>query len=278
VCPGGAYRYTSPAEAHLPAMYFHKHGFNAFVLAYSVNVLNDKPLHDQPMHDLSRAIRFLRKNSSIYHINPDQIVVLGFSAAGHMCASLGVHHADVSDPDPAYDALSNQPDLLLLGYPVITMGPLTHEGTRDALLGKEADEQEKNYYSLETQVTGDMPPVFLFHTITDASVPVENSMMFARALKEHQIPFALLLFSHGPHGLSVADDDWAHGRFPNDTFDQLTAVREHLRQEKMTAKNRQSLTYLDGVIRKDRSHREAVKEVSVWPDLALSFIREQFSD
>jgi hypothetical protein len=122
-----------------------------------------------------------------------------------------------------------------------------------------------------------MAPVFLFHTVTDEAVPVENSLLFVKALKAHHVPFALHLFSHGQHGLSAANEDWAHGHYPNDTFDALLSVKEILKKKEQGRKVQQETAYLDSIINKDRSQRTANHEVSAWMDLAMEFAKEQLS-
>ena len=99
VVPGGGYRLVSPSEAHLVAMEFYQAGYNVFVLEYTVNPLDEAPLKLQPLKDISRAMRMIRFRAEQLHILSDQIVVCGFSAGGHLCASLCVHGADIEDPD-----------------------------------------------------------------------------------------------------------------------------------------------------------------------------------
>ena len=228
VIPGGGYEFVSSREGELVAEKFVTLGYNCFVLTYSMNLLALTPLKMQPLNDAARAIRTIRKNAGSWHVDPDKTAVLGFSAGGHLAASLTLHHKDAEERDPAYAGISARPDAAVLCYPVITTGEFAHMGTVKALLGfnhetLEADRcvfgkpmpgcetpaDEMRYASLETQVTKDTPPVFLWHTLTDASVPVENSMLMAAALRKCGIPFAMHLFSHGKHGLSLGDEAWA---------------------------------------------------------------------
>ena len=134
VVPGGAYRNASPSEGHLPAEEFYRAGYNVFVLAYTVNLL-DEPLKLQPLNDISRAVRMIRKNADTYSVDPEQIALCGFSAGGHLCASLCVHFGDIADQDPEYQAVSNRPDAAILSYPVITSGEYAHRDSMTALLG-----------------------------------------------------------------------------------------------------------------------------------------------
>lgn len=213
VVPGGAYCFVSPSEGELVAKKFYEFGYNAFVLTYTVNVLCDTPLNNQPMKDLSRAIRYLRKNCECLQIDPNKVAICGFSAGGHLCGSVCVHHGDIGDENPKYNNISNKPNAAILSYPVITAGEYAHQGSFDALLGFYATAEEKEYYSLEKQVNEDVPPCFLWQTVTDETVPVENSYLFAQALKEKKIPFAHHIFSEGRHGLSTADEAFGKCEF-----------------------------------------------------------------
>ena len=175
IAPGGAYRETSPSEAHLPAMEFYQAGYNVFVLEYTVNQLDEAPLKLQPLNDISRTIRMIRFRAEEYHIRPDQVTICGFSAGAHLCGSLCVHNKDVEDPEEAYQNISNRPDAAILSYPVITSGKYAHRDSFVALFGKEPSEQELDYMSLENHVTKDTPPCFLWQTVTDQTVPVEDA-------------------------------------------------------------------------------------------------------
>ena len=210
VAPGGAYRYASPYEGNLPALEFYRAGYNVFVLAYTVNHLDelDAPLGMQPLQDISRAVRVIRAHSAQCKIDPLKIAVCGFSAGGHLCASLCVHYEDIKDPDPEYGEVSNRPDAAVLCYPVITSGEYANRESFRALLGADPDEKDLEYMSLEKHVTEDTPPCFLWQTATDASVPVENSYLFAGACRKAGVPYAHHVFSDGVHGMSVATPEW----------------------------------------------------------------------
>ena len=210
VVPGGAYRYASPYEGNLPALEFYRAGYNVFVLVYTVNQLEEleAPLGRQPLRDISRAVRIIRAHSARCHVDPQKIAVCGFSAGGHLCASLCVHYGDIKDPDPEYGEVSNRPDAAVLCYPVITSGEYANRESFRALLGADPDEKDLEYMSLEKHVTEDTPPCFLWQTATDASVPVENSYLFAGACRKAGVPYAHHVFSDGVHGMSVATPEW----------------------------------------------------------------------
>ena len=164
VVPGGGYRLVSPSEAHLVATEFYQAGYNVFVLEYTVNPLDEAPLKLQPLKDISRAMRMIRFRAEQLHILSDQIVVCGFSAGGHLCASLCVHGADIEDPDEKYQKFSNKPDAAVLSYPVITSGKYAHRDSFVALLGKNSTKKELEYMSIEKYVTKEIPPCFIWQT------------------------------------------------------------------------------------------------------------------
>ena len=149
VVPGGGYRLVSPSEAHLVAMEFYQAGYNVFVLEYTVNPLDEAPLKLQPLNDISRAMRMIRFRAEQLHVLSDRIVVCGFSAGGHLCASLCVHGKDIKDPDEKYQKFSNRPDAAVLSYPVITSGKYAHRDSFVALFGKNPTNKVLEYMSIE---------------------------------------------------------------------------------------------------------------------------------
>ena len=203
ILPGGGYCVCAPHEGEHVAIEFYNRGLNTFVLTYSTDITMSVPLKHQPLNDISRAVRLLRKNAKEYHISGRNLIVCGFSASGHLCASLITHYMDVIDIDPEYDRISNRPDAAILSYPVITSGEFTHGSSIEALLGKDASDDELDYFSLEKHVTADTPPCFLWQTQTDELVPVENSYLFALALRKAGVPFAHYVFPTGMHGLGT---------------------------------------------------------------------------
>ncbi len=231
VVPGGAYSFASIREGQPVAERFYGMGYNAFVLTYTCNPLRMEPLRLQPLRDLARAVRLLRKEADRLEIDPDRIAVCGFSAGGHLTASLAVHGRDAYEDNPVYRDYSCRPDALVLSYPVITAEPgLTHADSIKALLGYNRPEEdaaaavisrkgalpgcrtpedEMRYMSLETQVCPDTPPVYIWHTLPDDSVPVENTFRFEQVLREKGVLHSMHIYSHGVHGLSLADQAWA---------------------------------------------------------------------
>lgn len=204
LCPGGGYEWLSPREAQPVADAFAANGWQPWVLSYTVAGPEVTP-GDRPLRQLAWAVAQVRRQQA----DGLPVVVCGFSAGGHLAASLAVHWRDAAGW--AAPGHSGRPDGVVLGYPVITAGPYAHRPSLEALLGKEpqgagrADwARQAAYFSLERHVTADTPPVFLWHTAADELVPVQNSLLFAQALAEKKIPFELHIYPQGVHGLSLA--------------------------------------------------------------------------
>ena len=216
ICPGGAYAFTSPREAEPIAMQFNAAGFHAFVLYYSVAPKR----HPQPLMDLSRAMCILRHHANEWSLDSDKIAVCGFSAGGHLAASLGVHwNKSYLEGVSGIQAGMNCPNALILSYPVITSGQYAHVGSMQNLLGdKVSDPHLLKEASLELHIHGGTPPTFLWHTFNDDAVPLENTLLFAQGLRKNNIPFELHVYPDGPHGLSLANeetDDSNMGSYPH---------------------------------------------------------------
>lgn len=201
ICPGGGYGYTSEREAEPIALQFNAAGFHAFVLYYSVAPRK----HPQPLLDVSRAMCLIREKADVWNIEPDKLAVCGFSAGGHLAASLGVHWDKpyLKNADGIIPGM-NRPNACILCYPVITSGEFAHRGSFNNLLGETASPEMLFEMSLEHHITDKMPPAFIWHTFEDTSVPVENSLFFAEGMRKNNIPFELHIFPKGHHGLSLA--------------------------------------------------------------------------
>ena len=201
ICPGGGYGFTSDREAEPIAMQVMAMGYQAVVLRYSVA----PERYPKQLLQLGSLMKHLKENAKEYHIDPDLIFVMGFSAGGHLAASYGVVW-DKEEPWNQIDARSKElrPAGLILCYPVITSGEYAHEGSFLNLLGDRYEEL-KDMMSLEHQVTKHTPPAFIWHTITDNLVPVENSMMFCSALQIAGVNAELHIYPVGAHGLALAN-------------------------------------------------------------------------
>lgn len=206
VCPGGAYRFTSDREGEAIAIQLNAMGLNAALLRYSCAPVR----HPEPICQAAGAMAYLRENSRKFAINPDKLYLMGFSAGGHLAASLGVfwHRRELAELIGKSSELF-RPDRLILCYPVITSGIFTHQESLENLTGGTCREKPQLWaqLSLETQVSEKTPPTFLWHTVEDNTVPVENSMLFASALRRNGVPFELHLYQKGLHGLSLGTEE-----------------------------------------------------------------------
>ncbi len=204
VVPGGGYQFVSPTEAYIVAMPFYEKGYQVYVLTYSINtMLKFENLGFQPLKDVSRAICQIRKRSE--EDKTDRVAIIGFSAGGHLAASLAVHYDMDGIKATCDEGLLNRPDATILCYPVISTGEYAHKGSFDALIGENPKEDMLEIMSLEKHVTKHTPPIFLWHTMDDDCVPVENSILFAKACKKNEVPCELHIYPQGEHGLSVAN-------------------------------------------------------------------------
>ena len=196
ILPGGGYSHTSPRESEAVALRFAAAGCHAFVLDYSV-APNRYPI---ALQEAVLAMRYLREHSGQWGLGG--VAAMGFSAGGHLCGCLGT----LFDSDEALrvsGGVTVRPEALVLCYPVAVSHGRTHEGSFENLTG--GDEALRQKLSLDKLVRADMPPVFLWHTRDDGSVPVRNSLLLAVALEEQQVPFVMHIYGHGHHGLSTAD-------------------------------------------------------------------------
>ncbi|MGN0614045.1 MAG: alpha/beta hydrolase [Porcipelethomonas sp.] len=203
ICPGGGYEFLSDREGQAVAMRFASHGINSFVLKYSI-----KSPFPAALLELACAVKHVRENSEEYDIDPGSVIVCGFSAGGHLCASLGtISGSYLKDFFPDSDAI--RPDGMILSYPVITSGSFRHRGSIESILGKNPDAEMLETVSLEKQVTAETPKTFIWHNADDKTVPVENTIDFTRALSSCGIPFECHIFPYGGHGLALADESTA---------------------------------------------------------------------
>ena len=200
ICPGGAYCVlVTEAEGTNIALWLNQHGIIGVVLKYRLPGGNSS----LPLLDAQQAMRMVRKNAASWQGNPQRIGVMGFSAGGHLASTLGNHFAFGAPPSaPPKKILGSRPDFMALIYPVITMGPLTHGGSKRSLLGPNPTEAAVNFFSSEKCVSAKTPPTFLTHAKDDTLVSPENSRIFAAALKEKKIPFEYLELPSGGHGLN----------------------------------------------------------------------------
>jgi len=203
VCPGGGYSFCSDREAEPIALAFASRGFHAAVLRYPV----EPARFPDALCSLGAAMLWLRAHAAENRIDVEKITVTGYSAGGHLAASLGVFWNKPFLSEKLGCAPEQlRPANLVLSYPVITGGEFAHRNSFNRLVGEDASQETLEFVSLEKQVTGDVPPTFLWHTYTDELVPVENSLLFATALRKASVPFELHIYSLGEHGLSLANE------------------------------------------------------------------------
>ena len=284
VVPGGGYALASPTEGELVAERFYEAGYQAFVLTYTTNLLCAAPLMDLPLRELARAIRLVRARAGAYRVDPQQVILCGFSAGAHLCGSVCAHYEDAREPNPFLANISARPDAAILSYPVITSGEHAHQDSFKHLLGGDIYERRDpeaaallDYWSLEKNVTGDTPPIFLWQTVTDELVPVENSLLMANALREHRIPHALHLFSEGRHGLSLADERWASHRYGDShCANQLGFLVNAVKTGELPLPEETKNGLLALASLEDTGTDAPSREVAVWPDLAMEWLRRIF--
>ena len=200
ICPGGGYGgLVMGAEGHGIAAWLNRHGITGVVLQYRL----PKGRSFVPLLDAQRALRTVRFNAVKWGLKPDRIGIMGFSAGGHLASSAGTHF-DGGKPEAAnpVERVSCRPDFMILVYPVITMGPGTHQGSKNNLLGRNPPPKLVELFSNEKQVTDQTAPTFLAHAIDDRPVPPANSRQFYAALKSKKIPAVYLELPNGGHGLN----------------------------------------------------------------------------
>ena len=174
VIPGGGYHMCSDREAEPIALGFLEKGYAAYVLRYSVK---DAAQWPNPLRDAETAMRYIRAHAAEWDIDPDRIAAIGFSAGGHLAAALATISAD-------------KPNALILGYPFI--------------LDEMNCIHEHRAPSLDSQVTAQTPPTFIFAATDDTIVPIRHSLRFASALNNAGVPFEMHLYARGGHGFSLA--------------------------------------------------------------------------
>ncbi len=198
IFPGGGYEFLSDREGEPVALAFLAKGYSAFVLNYSVNTSYPVPLNEAFM-----AVAYIRENAETYCVNRDKIAAIGFSAGGHLAGLLATATAEEVKSVPI--ASSVLPNAVILSYPVVTMGKYTHEGSRRVISAGAKIPYE--ILSVEKRVTKDSIPAFIWHTVEDNCVPLENSLMLAEAYRRAGVPFSMTVFEKGWHGMSLCNEE-----------------------------------------------------------------------
>lgn len=203
ILPGGGYGYTSEREAEPIAMNYLAKGINACVLYYSVA----PAVYPVSLIQSLCAIKYIRENAESWFADPDKIYVCGFSAGGHLAASVGTLWNGEAAKSYFGDVSDLKPNGLVLSYPVIVNDENFHAGSFQNLLGDKVDNVHmRDLTCLDKQVSENTPPSFIWSTFEDSTVPCESSLRFASALRKHNIPFELHIYEKGYHGLSTCDN------------------------------------------------------------------------
>lgn len=204
ICPGGGYGGLAQHEGPDYALWLNQNGVAGFVLKYRLGSGGYR--HPRMLEDAARAVRWVRANGGRWGLDKQKVGIMGSSAGGHLASTL-LTHFDAGNPESGdpIERESCRPDLGILCYAVISMGPNTHQGSKRNLLGDNPSPELVKLLSNELQVTAQTPPTFLWHTAEDQAVPVENSMDFAAALNKAGVSFDLHVFEKGRHGLGLTD-------------------------------------------------------------------------
>lgn len=202
LCPGGGYGHTSDREAEPVAFKFLAMGYHVAILRYSVAPAK----YPTALLELATAFKLIRENAEKWHVDTDKVLVQGCSAGGHLAASYGCFWKEefIAKELGLTDSEILKPNGMILCYPVITSGEFAHRGSFQCLLG-EREEELGEKMSLETQVNEDTPKAFIWHTFEDGTVPVENSLFMAMAMRKAGIPCELHIYPRGCHGLALAN-------------------------------------------------------------------------
>ncbi len=218
VCPGGGYGHLAMGhEGEQIGQWLKSIGVAAFVLRYRLP--SDGYRHPIPLMDAQRAIRMVRFNAKQWNIEPGRIGIMGFSAGGHLASSAGTHFSEpvVLDGYEAdkIDGVDCRPDFMVLIYPVISMDQaMTHMGSRNNLLGENADAELVELMSNEKQVTAKTPPTFLVHASDDGAVVPENSIRFYQALLKADVPAEMHMYLKGGHGFGMRPSSGRAAEWP----------------------------------------------------------------
>lgn len=207
ICPGGGYGFVSDREAEVMALQFTAMGYHAAVLTYSTYPVR----YPTQILETAQAWKLIRDNSERWNVLPDKTVILGCSAGGHLAASYSLFCGeDFVTQSVGMTSDELRPAGMILCYPVITSGEFSHRDSFATLLGADYNNllgtEILEKVSLEKQVTENAPPAFIWHTYTDDVVPVENSLLFASALRKHNVNCEMHIFPDGGHGLGLASE------------------------------------------------------------------------
>ena len=226
VCPGGGYGHLADHEGSHYARWLNQQGIAGFVLKYRLGTSGYR--HPAMLQDAAHAIRTVRAHADEWKLDVKRVGIIGSSAGGHL-ASTTITHWDSGDTNAtnAIARQSSRPDLAILCYPVITMtDPFTHKGSRANLLGTNPPTELLKELSTELQVNNETPPCFIWSTMEDKTVAVENSLALATALRQAKVPFDLHIYERGPHGIGLGNKTFDVAKFHPWTRDCEFWLRE----------------------------------------------------
>ncbi|HWE86908.1 MAG TPA: alpha/beta hydrolase [Terracidiphilus sp.] len=216
ILPGGSYTMLAAnLEGRQVADWFTTRGFRAFILQYRLS--SNGYLLPVPLLDARRAVQTVRARAADYHIDPNRIGILGFSAGGHLAALASVQTTpgkpDAEDP---IDRVSSRPSFLVLGYPWIgaISSDTSHLSYCKLYNVMDRCEELRKAYSPDLFVTKDTPPTFWYHTTDDETVPVEQGLRFYEAEVKAGVPAEAHIFVHGHHGSGLGTGDPALDQWP----------------------------------------------------------------
>lgn len=200
ICPGGGYAFCSERESEPIALNFLNWGFNVFILYYSCAP------HRYPtqLREVAAVFEEIHAHADEWNCDVDKIGIIGFSAGGHLSA----HYSNAYNSNAVREVFPNskKPAFSVLCYPVISADEsFAHKGSFENLLGEFPNGKDAEKYSCEKLVTPDTPPAFIWHTAEDNCVPVKNSLCYAAALADNNVPFSVHIYPYGEHGLSTCD-------------------------------------------------------------------------
>ncbi len=217
VLPGGAYRgLAADLEGREVADWFTVRGFRAFILSYRLT--SHGYVLPVPLLDARRAVQLVRARAQDYQVDPNRIVIIGFSAGGHLAALAGTQPVpgNPDSPDPI-ERVPSRPDYMVLGY--AWLGAISSDTSHLSYCKifnlMDQCEALKTAYTPELFVTKDTPPTFMYHTYTDQTVPVQQALGFFNALVKNGVPAELHVFANGPHGTGLGKGDPALDQWPN---------------------------------------------------------------
>ena len=220
VIPGGGYRYVSNAESDNVAIEYMSNGYSSFVLEYSVAPLS----YPTQLLEACMAMIYIRENAQQLRIHKDRVGAVGFSAGGHICASLGIIPNEKEIVDVLGDKVElARPNAIVLAYPVVSLyDDICHKGSADNVTGGNKDLISR--LSLQNRVDKNSAPAFIWATMQDGCVPCENSMVLAMAYKKAGVPFEFHLFERGRHGLCFANRETENAFYPASAWLEMSYV------------------------------------------------------